>query len=188
MRLIGKSKGSKWWQQIKDAAKETLSKEKTTNPLFATLYPWICKDEPGEGEVGTESHMQKTLANLCNLPLLQKKGEHVALRRWFSWLRAAQFHLRNWHGSLFFHYSTAMHLGLYRNAADTPWFSTTSQHRNIVEDSRGHDRRDEDAPLRAFHRPCEGGVDHLDYKPEGYHVHPGVATIRAIADRRWPSG
>ena len=30
-----------------------------------------------------------------------------------------------------------MHLGLYRNAADTPWFSTTSQHRKAQGGKEG---------------------------------------------------
>ena len=71
----------------------------------------------------TAAHQENTLKGLAALPLLVKKGERVMMRRWFSWMKAARFHLKSWRGLLLVHLATAMHLGLYKTALQTPGFA-----------------------------------------------------------------
>ena len=96
-------------------------KTKTTSLLLEALYPKMCQDA-NEGEVGTATHKAATLLDIKKVPLMNKKGERVALRRWYSWVKSASFHVQSWHTGLFVHMAVAMHQGLYKKADDTPLF------------------------------------------------------------------
>ena len=126
-QAYGPWNGSKWWQNTKAGAKELCLKESTASPLFQELYPGLCKDLGGS-PVGTEAHMSKVLEGVASSEVVGKKGERVALRRWFSWMKSAAFHLKAWHTSILIHTFVCMHLGLFRSAADLPLFAGRSRH------------------------------------------------------------
>lgn len=118
---FGPWNGSKWWRVAQAGGKEVVAKESTTNPLFVSLYPHLSR-EGGEAPSWTPAHMKAVLQAVSFKPLVRKKGERVMLRRWFSWMKSAALHLQHWHSAVLIYYSVAMHLRLYKQARDTPWF------------------------------------------------------------------
>ena len=118
---FGPWNGAAWWQKLLEGSNEYLSLEQWGNPLFKTMYPYICRDR-GEAPVGTPEHMQLILRETVDSEAFRKKGEKTALRRWFSWMGASHFHDRVWHARLCVLYSIAMRLGLYRGFEETPWW------------------------------------------------------------------
>eukprot|EP00974_Lingulodinium_polyedra_P057683 5552219-Lingulodinium_polyedra.AAC.1 len=81
------------------AGGEYLKEARTGDPLLATLYADICRDR-GEPVWDTAQHKADLLKALLASPLLETKGDKVALRRWFSWARACPGHLEHWHSKL----------------------------------------------------------------------------------------
>ena len=57
---------------------------------------------------------------------MRKKGEKVALRRWFSWIGASRAHDKLWHARLQIISAIGFSLDLWRSKVEFPWFAGPS--------------------------------------------------------------
>eukprot|EP00974_Lingulodinium_polyedra_P034493 3315757-Lingulodinium_polyedra.AAC.1 len=73
---------------MQEGAQDYVLRERATNPLFKSMYPYLCRDH-GEVPIGTRSHVEATLEQLGYTRVLQAKGEKTSLNRWFAWTGAA---------------------------------------------------------------------------------------------------
>ena len=89
-----------WWQEMKEGSKEVLALEQFGNPLWQSFYPWVCRDRD-EPQAGTAAHQKQLLEDTRKSKLFDAKGERVATKRWFSWLKSAHYHRGHWHTQLF---------------------------------------------------------------------------------------
>jgi hypothetical protein len=91
--------GSAWFQKLREGAAEYWAKAEAGDPLVEVLYEPLCADLQEEA-AGTPEHKLQVLSQAVSSSLVRKKGEKVALRRWFSWVGASQAHDRLWHSRL----------------------------------------------------------------------------------------
>eukprot|EP00974_Lingulodinium_polyedra_P101114 9795881-Lingulodinium_polyedra.AAC.1 len=81
-----------------DGARDLCARDGQGGPLFQRLYSAICADRHEAASGG--KHEVKVFEELASSAGFQRKGERVALRRWFSWLNSASWHDSEWHSRL----------------------------------------------------------------------------------------
>ena len=116
------------------------------NQVFSVMYRSICEDL-NQVPSGTSAHKQFVLNQLIEGKAFQAKGEHVALRRWFSWLDAAHGFDPIYNSRLLICIIYGMQCKLYKDLQDIPlWnYSGDDQPAPTLEpDDEGEDDVDED--------------------------------------------
>ena len=121
----GPCNGSAWFEKLKGGATELLAKQKVADPLFQAFYPSICNDAR-QTVLGTEAHQAEVLQAMATSEAFALKGHRVTLKRWFSWMDAADFHDRTWHQRLLVITSIGMELGVCKSLQDIPFFGGLS--------------------------------------------------------------
>eukprot|EP00974_Lingulodinium_polyedra_P111027 10738955-Lingulodinium_polyedra.AAC.1 len=116
---FGPWEGCAWFEKLVSAAVQYFALERVSNPLFQALYPAICRDK-GLPEVGGVDHQQAILDEVASSEAWEKKGPHVANKRWFSWCQAHTFHDSVWHSRLLVLLSLGIQLGIYKHHSEVP--------------------------------------------------------------------
>jgi len=117
--------GSAWFRKLREGASEYWSKAEAGDPLLEVLYESLCLDFQEEA-VGTPEHKLQVLNQAVDSNVVRKKGEKVALRRWFSWIGASRAHDKLWHARLLFISAIGFSLGFWRSKEEYPWFAGPS--------------------------------------------------------------
>ena len=151
--------GSAWFEKLKASALDFVTTSPRGGPLFDALYPAICNDRGGQA-TGSPEQRRQDLQKLSTQETFKAKGEKVANKRWFSWLKSADWHVESWHTGLYIHLATAMHLGLYKTAAQTPWFKQGEHTKGEDEPEEGAGDEDEEAAARG-HTDLQMPIDPL---------------------------
>ena len=81
--------GSSWFEKIREGGLTLLAEEGPHSALVNALYDQMCQDH-GWKATGTTAQRKRLLNELRKGEALNKKGDNVALRRWFSWVSAAK--------------------------------------------------------------------------------------------------
>ena len=108
--------GSVWFNKLCEAARGLCSRDKHGGELFQRLLPGMCKDKG----VSTTLSAEGVFRDLVKSPAFLTKGPRTAIRRWFSWMPAAQWFNRHWHSYLLVIIYIGIQLGVYRSHKDTP--------------------------------------------------------------------
>ena len=102
-------------------------------PLFQALYPQLCQDL-GEEPEGSQQHMQQVLERCKCHDAFHLKGPRVALKRWFEWVGAIDWHVGCWHVRLLAILSMGIQMGVWRHTSECPfWGGLASRKRKRAE-------------------------------------------------------
>lgn len=90
---------SSWWQQTLDGAELHLQESNMNDELFNVFYMPMLRDRRLAGEVGVGSpdHMAALRASVCASKIFQTKGDKVAMRSFWKWIRSMKEFLPHWH-------------------------------------------------------------------------------------------
>ena len=144
--------GSGWWEQLKEGARDLLANAPHGGPLFDALYSALCKDRREEA-LGYLEHTRAVLTEALGSNAFCAKGEKVALRRWFSFFKAAQVHDASWHSRLLAVVYIGIKSGVYRDCWDCPFLggvSTDPWRRPETEEPA----EEEERPTWPQQQPC----------------------------------
>ena len=81
----------------------------------------------GGNATGDQLHKEALLQALSVSELFEKKGERVALNRWFSWVKAAKAKESLWHLMLWVVLHLGLESGVYNSLEKLPLFKTTEK-------------------------------------------------------------
>ena len=111
--------GKAWFRKMQTMGAELCVSIGPSHPLFLALYEPICQDM-GIEPIGTIEHRAMIWERVCSGDAFTTKGERVSLRRWFSWLSAADEYLKHWHSRLLLLTSIGQALDVYKHYTDVP--------------------------------------------------------------------
>ena len=117
----GPWKGSAWWRKLQEGGAELAATAGVGDQLLEEFYEPICQDL-GVEAFGDAEHKAEILEFATAGQLQARRGERVTLRRWFSWMVAAQDHDQVWHARLLVITSIGLRLGLWTEARQHPFF------------------------------------------------------------------
>ena len=158
--------GSAWFRKLREGASEYWSKAEAGDPLPEVLYESLCLDFQEEA-VGTPERKLQVLNRAVDSNVVRKKGEKVALRRWFSWIGASRAHDKLWHARLLFISAIGFSLGFWRSKEEYPWFAGPSGGKPATEKKEAATEKEEAAAAAQDTQPekaapaaddAEGGV------------------------------
>ena len=95
----------------------------------------------------SDEQKQLWLSDLTCADAFLRKGKRTALKRWFSWLGAAQEFDRQWHTILLVILHIGMHIGIYRSAADTPLWCDADDLGDLPSGADSDDSEDAEAEV-----------------------------------------
>ena len=136
----GPWEGGKWFQDMKAMSEEESKSMSASNPLRSAVYPLVCKDLNIEA-VGTPEHKGMVLEMMFAGDAFKIKGDKVSLRRWFSWLAAADKYLGLWHQRMFALIGLGQTMKVYKKYTDVPLWGNCAR---IVEEDEGDEPGDEE--------------------------------------------
>ena len=89
--MHGPWEGATWFSKLQQVSEEMIQSLSASNPLWNALYEQICYGMLEQGIVprGDAQHKQTMLGNMFSGEAWKVKGDKVSLRRWFSWVKAA---------------------------------------------------------------------------------------------------
>ena len=112
-----------------------------SNPLWSAVYPLVCKDLNMEA-VGSLEHKAMVVEMMFAGDAFKIKGDKVSLRRWFSWLAAADKYLGLWHQRMFALIGLGQTMKVYKKYTDVPLWGNCA--RFVVEEEGGDSGDDEE--------------------------------------------
>ena len=136
--------GSAWFHRLCDGAAHMCHNGSIRSELFTRLWPAICRDS-SMSPIQSDEQQQLWLSDLTSADAFLRKGKRTALKRWFSWLGAAQEFDRQWHTILLVILHIGMHTGIYRSAADTPLWGDTEDPGELPSGADSDDEEDAEA-------------------------------------------
>ena len=86
------------------------------------MFPRICEDTGGKA-TASKVQRKKVLSSLSSSEAFRIKGERVAFKRWFSWLRAAEAHDKVWHSRLLCMLYLGIKTGVWKGAGSCPYWA-----------------------------------------------------------------
>ena len=117
---LGPWEGQGWFCKMKEMASEMFKSLTPSNPLFTALYELICTDMDLTDADGSPEHRQMVFDMLFAGEAYQAKGEKAAMRRWLSWIQAADQFLPKWHSVLLNLICLGQTLRVYKYRKDVP--------------------------------------------------------------------
>ena len=142
---FGPWEGQGWFQTIKEMAEEAFQSLSPSNPLFIALYHRICLDMGIEPE-GIAEHRKKVFNMIFSGRAYTMKGEKVSLRRWFSWLTAADAYLPLWHSVFLNLICIGQKSCVYKNFRDVPLWNNGTRPRDAPTKKKDKESSSEDEP------------------------------------------
>ena len=116
---FGPWEGGTWWERMVSQAADMSVRSSSDSPLFTILYELIARDL-GETATGTSQHMKTIFSEMVYGNIFQKKGEKVALRRWFSWVAGIDSLDCRWNNWLCTLINIGLSKGYYKTYQDVP--------------------------------------------------------------------
>ena len=132
-----------WWGKMQDASTDYQARAGPTSPLFMVLYEEICQDFKVTAH-DTPQHRAQMFTHMAESKALTTKGAKVALRRWFSWVDAADQHDRVWNTRLLSLVLLGMVTGVYKDLYDVPLWKVQDRKLPEFADSEEEDEEEQD--------------------------------------------
>ena len=121
-----------FWSNIVDMATDYARRASWTSQLFKVLYESICNDL-SQLAIGSVDHMKTIFDSCLETRVFKRKGEKVALRRWFGWVDAAHSFDSVFHSFLLVLICLGMTNGIYKTVQDLPlWTCADSERIGLV--------------------------------------------------------
>ena len=121
-----------FWSKIVDMATDYARRSSWTSQLFKVLYESICNDL-SQLATGSVAHMNTIFDSCLETMVFKRKGEKVALRRWFGWVDAAHSFDSVFHSFLLVLICLGMTNGIYKYFQDLPlWTCADSERIGLV--------------------------------------------------------
>ena len=117
-----------------------------SNPLFTAPYEFMCTDMDLTDADGSPEHRQMVFDMLFAGEAYQAKGEKVTMRRWFSWIQAADQFLPKWHSVLLNLICLGQTLRVYKYRKDVPLWNNGTRRKPKAQEGEGDSGSDGDQP------------------------------------------
>lgn len=91
-----------WWAQLQAGLEEFIRIWAPSDELWAMLYPMVAREYNMHADLdfGSEEHLAKVQEMVIQCRAFAVKGEKVALRSFFKWIRAMKEFASQWHSVL----------------------------------------------------------------------------------------
>ena len=99
--------------------------------------------------MGAPEHKAALLEELMTCDLMNKKGDQVALRRWFSWAEETPWNCRFWHSRLLFITALGIKLQVWPNREHSPLHQGARLSTKMKKDDDGDTEKEKDTHVEA---------------------------------------